>query len=123
MVKQIIELLKKFRKDEIVLGDMPLIRSRVQEIYDLLKSVKELELFPELNKETKVENEIVEQKEETSIFDIVSKTKKLHLFYLQPILNEFIDTKENDIKNLIKEIFKEMNDILGIPKLDEEKKA
>ena len=117
LISKIIEILKKFREDEIKSGDMPLTRVRIQEIIDLLKNAKELEMFPNFNIiDSNEKNEI--KKEEMTVFDVVSKTKKIHLFYLQPILTDFIDTKEKDIKNLVKDIFIEINNIMGMPKLN-----
>lgn len=48
---------------------------------------------------------------------MASKSKKIHLFYLQPILNDFIDTKEKEVKNLVKEIFKEITNVIAMPEL------
>jgi len=39
------------------------------------------------------------------------------LFYLQPILNDFIDTKEKEKKNLVKDIFKEITNVIAMIKL------
>ena len=116
LISKIIEILKKFREDEIKSGDMPLSRVRIQEIVDLLKNAKELEIFPNFNSIDS--DEKYEIKKEMTVFDVVSKTKKIHLFYLQPILTDFIDTKEKDIKNLVKEIFQEINRIMGMPELN-----
>ena len=96
--------------------------TRTKEIIILLQNIKKLEVFPnnnfiESNEEEKENNK--ENKEEITIFGIISKTKKIHLFYLQPILNDFINTKENDIRNLIREIFQEITNIIGMPKLSD----
>ena len=116
VIQKIIEILKKFREDEIKSGDMPLNRIRIKEIVDLLNNLKDLEIFPNIHL---VEDKNIKYKkdEEKTVFDVLSKTKKIHLFYLQPILNDFIDTKEKDIKKAVKEIFQNIIDILGIPKL------
>ena len=115
LIQKIIEIFKKFREDEIKSGDMPLSRKRTKEIVDLLIKIKDFEMFPNINIIEKEEQQ--EKKEEITIFDIISKNKKIHLFYVQPILNDFIDTKEKEIKNLIKEIFKEITNIIGMPNL------
>jgi hypothetical protein len=117
LIQKIIEILKKFREDEIKSGEEPLSRERYVEIINLLQNVKNLEIYPDFNIIEKNEKE-EKNKKEVTVFDIVSKTKKLHLFYIQPILNDFIDTKDKDIKNLVKEIFTDITDILGIPKLE-----
>ena len=108
--------MKKFREDEIKSGDMPLSRGRIKEIVNLLENVKNLEIFPNINMLEKDEKE-EEKKEDINVFDVIRKTKKIHLFYIQPVLNDFIDTKEKDIKNLVKDIFIEITNIIGMPKL------
>ena len=118
LIQKIIEILKKFREDEIKSGDMPLNRKRIKEIVDLLKNIKNFEMFPNINKIEHDDNQ-QEKNEEKTVFDIISKTKKIHLFYIQPILNDFIDTKEKEIKNLVKEIFQEITNIIGMPKLND----
>ena len=118
LIQKIIEIFKKFREDEMKSGDMPLSLNRIKDIVYLLKKIKDFEMFPNINKiEKEEQKEKKEEKEEITIFDIISKSKKIHLFYLQPILNDYIDTKEKDIKNLVKEIFKDITNIIGMPKL------
>ena len=116
VIQKIIEILKKFREDEIRSGGMPLSRIRIKEIVDLLNNIKEMEIFPDINLIEDYEIK-KEKQEDKTIFDILSKTKKIHLFYLQPILNDFIDIKEEDIRKVVKEIFQKISDILQIPKL------
>jgi hypothetical protein len=115
LIQKTIEILKQFREDEIKSGDMPLSRGRYQEIKILLENVKNLEVYPDINKIEK--NEKNEEKKELTMFDLASKTKKVHLFYIQPILNDFINTKDQDIKNLVKDIFQDITTIIGIPNL------
>ena len=115
LIQKTIEILKQFREDEIKSGDMPLSRGRYQEIIILLENVKNLEVYPDINKIEKNEKE--EEKKEVTMFDLASKTKKVHLFYIQPILNDFINTKDQDIKNLVKDIFQDITTIIGIPNL------
>ena len=116
VIQKIIEILKKFREDEIRSGGMPLSRIRIKEIVDLLNNIKEMEILLDINL---IEDDEVkkEKQEDNTIFNILSKTKKIHLFYLQPILNDFIDIKEEDIRKVVKEIFQKISDILQIPKL------
>jgi hypothetical protein len=116
LIQKIIEILKKYREDEKKSGGMPLNRRRIQEIISLLKNVKEFEVFPNFN--ISEDNKIKEKKfEEINIYDIISKNKKIHLFYIQPILNDFIYSKEDSIKSLIREIFDEIIKIINMPKL------
>ena len=91
---------------------MPLSRGRYQEIKILLENVKNLEVYPDINKIEKNE-----EKKELTMFDLASETKKVHLFYIQPILNDFINTKDQNIKNLVKDIFQDITTIIGIPNL------
>jgi hypothetical protein len=76
--------------------------------------LKNLEIFPnylnydddpEFNKYT-LEN--------INIMDLVMKNKKSHLFQLLPLLSEFITSKENDIKLIVKDIFRLINNEIGI---------
>ncbi len=48
------------------------------------------------------------------MMDIIIKNKKSHLFQLLPLLSDFITTKENEIKLIIKEIFKIITNEIGI---------
>ena len=115
-IQKINDIFKKFREDEIKSGDMPLSRLRIKEIVNLMENVKNLEIFPDINLIEENENKENEKKEIT-VFDVLSKTKKIHLFYLQPILIDFIDTKEKEIKQSVKEIFQIINEVMGMPKL------
>ena len=95
---------------------MPLNRGRIIEIISLLTNVKELEVYPDFNVSEK--DEIHNNKNEFMIMnDMIMKSKKIHLFYIQPILNDFIYSKENSIKGLVKDIFNEIANIIRLPKL------
>ncbi len=48
------------------------------------------------------------------MMDLVYKNKKSHLFQLLPLLSEFITSKENDIKMIVKDIFRLINSEIGI---------
>jgi len=117
LIQKMIELLKKFREDEIKLGDMPLNRVRIQEVVMLLQKVKTLEVFPNIDVFDEDKDIKKDNNENITFFDVASKSKKIHLFYLQPILNDFIDTKEKEVKNLVKEIFNEITNVIAMPKL------
>ena len=116
LIKKIIAILKKFREDERKIGDMPLNRGRIYEIISVLNNVKDLEVYPNFNDFKKIESQII-NKEEIAIFDSISNSRKIHLFYIQPILNDFIFSKENSIKNIVKEIFNEITNTINLPKL------
>ena len=97
------------------MGDMPLNRGRIYEIISLLNNVKNLEIYPDFNELKRSETD--NKNEEITIYDAISKSKKIHLFYIQPILTDFIFSKENSVKNLVKEIFNEITNIIHLPKL------
>jgi hypothetical protein len=48
------------------------------------------------------------------MMDLIIKNKKSHLLQLLPLLSDFITTKENDVKLIIKEIFKIISNEIGI---------
>ena len=116
LIQKIIEILKQYREDEKKIGDMPLNRGRIYEIISILNNIKDLEIYPDFACLEK--NEIKNGKsEEITKFNTISKSKKIHLFYIQPVLNDFIFSKENSIKSLVKEIFNEITKIINLPKL------
>ena len=106
LLKRSIEIIKKYIDDEIKSGAMPLSRNRIEEIKYILEELKNLEIFPD--------SEINESKEINNFTEAIAKSKKGHLFVLHNILSEFITTKENDIKMLIKQIFKIISLEMGI---------
>ena len=55
-----------------------------------------------INNNNSIENKNINN---ITILDVISKSKKIHLFFLQPILSDFILTKEKEIKILIRDIF------------------
>ena len=116
LIKKTIDILKKYREDENKSGDMPLNRGRIFEITSLLNNVKELEIYPNFNNIEKngFQNKI---EEEHIINEKITKSKKIHLFYIQPKLNDFIYCKENLIKSFVKDIFNEIANIINLPKL------
>jgi hypothetical protein len=81
-----------------------------------LNNVKELEIFPHFY-ELKTAKFKKEEEKEINTLNIISENKKIHLFYIQPILNDFIFCKENSIKSLVKDIFNEFANIINLPKL------
>ena len=118
LIQKLIEILKNYREYEKKLNEIPMNPDRVKEIVEMLDNIKNLELFPNIN-QIEPEEEVEVIKKEISIFDLLSKTKKIHLFYLQPILNEFVYTNEKKIKNKIKVIFDELNKILNVPNIND----
>ena len=94
---------------------MPLNRIRINEIISVLNNVKNFETYPNFNDLNKIGSQ--KENEDGKIFDSISKSRKIHLFYIQPILNDFIFSKENSIKNIVKQIFNEITNIIDLPKL------
>ena len=116
LIKRCKEILKKFLADEIKSGSMPLSRSRLEDIKYVLDKLKKLEIYPEYNKidEMGGSNKNVKYENENEIMNYILKKKKSHLISLLPLLSEFITTKENEIKILVKDIFKIISSELGI---------
>ena len=106
LLKRSIEIIKKYIDDEIKSGAMPLSRNRIEEVKYILEELKNLEIFPD--------SEIYENKVTNNFSEAIAKSKKGHLFVLHYILSEFITTKENDIKMLIKQIFKIISFEMGL---------
>lgn len=115
LIKRCKEILKKFLADEIKSGSMPLSRSRLEDIKYVLDKLKKLEIYPEYNKIDEMSgNKEVQYEKEHEIMNFILKKKKSHLISLLPLLSEFITTKENEIKILVKDIFKIISSELGI---------
>ena len=118
LIKRCKEILKKFLADEIKSGSMPLSRSRLEDIKYVLDKLKKLEIYPDYNKiedmNEEKEDKIEENDEQQEIMEYILKKKKSHLISLLPLLSEFITTKENEIKILVKDIFKIISSELGI---------
>ena len=111
LIKRCKEMLKKFLDDEIKSGSMPLSRARLADIRFILERLKDLEVYPNYHILGE-ENEEMEEKK--NIMEFILMKKKSHLISLLPLLSEFITTKENDIKILVKDIFKIISNELGI---------
>ena len=117
LIKRCKEILKKFLADEIKSGSMPLSRSRLEDIKYVLDKLKKLEIYPDYNKieDIRGKKEVkMEENEQQEIMGFILKKKKSHLISLLPLLSEFITTKENEIKILVKDIFKIISSELGI---------
>ena len=106
LLKRSKDIMKKYIDDEIKSGAMPLSRNRTEEIKFILDELKNLKIFPGCENEEK--NEI------TDFSEAIKKSYKGHLFILHKIFSEFITTKENDIKMLIKKIFKIISTEMGV---------
>ena len=67
-----------------------------------------------INNDNNIENKNINN---VTILDVISKSKKIHLFFLQPILSDFILTKEKEIKILIRDIFQEISKCIGLSEI------
>ena len=105
LLKRCKDTMKKYLDDEIKSGAMPLSRNRIEEIKFILEHLKNLEIFPYSN--------FNEKNNLNNFTDSINKSNKGHLFVLHNILSEFITTKENDIKILVKDIFKIISHEMG----------
>ena len=113
LIKRCKETLKKFLDDEIKSGSMPLSRSRLEDIKFVLEKLKVLEVYPDyIYVDEKDLNE--KKNKEKDMMDFILLKKKSHLISLLPLLSEFITTKENEIKILVKQIFRIISEELGI---------
>ena len=106
LLKRCRDIMKKYIDDEIKSGAMPLSRNRTEEIKFILDELKNLEIFPG--------SECEEKKNDNNFSEAIGKSKKGHLFILLNILSEFITTKENEIKMLVKQIFKIISFEMGV---------
>jgi len=93
------EVLQKFILDDKKGGGMPIARERLAEVSFILSYLKNLELHPEIE-EDKISN--------------VATGKKRHILKLFPLLCDCITTRENEIKQLLREIFHTAAKELGL---------
>lgn len=73
----------------------------MEEIKFVLEKLKGLEVEPVKSEGDSLENQL-------------KRNKKYHLFYLMPLLTEFVTTNEKEVKIIIKEIFKIISNEIGI---------
>ena len=84
----------------------------MEDIKYVLEKLKNLEIYANyLNFE---EDPNFSTGEKVTMMDLIIKNKKSHLFHLLPLLSDFITTKENDIKMIIKDIFKIISGEIGV---------
>jgi hypothetical protein len=87
----------------------------LEDIKYVLEKLKNLEVYPNyLNYDEDPNYLKNEDINNINIIDLIMRNRKSHLFHLLPLLSDFITTKENDIKMIIKEIFKLISCEIGI---------
>ncbi len=79
-----------------------------------MEKLKNLEIYPNYLNYEDDPNFNKYTVENISMMDLIMKNKKSHLFQLLPLLSEFITSKENDIKLIVKDIFRMINNEIGI---------
>lgn len=90
-------------------------RSRIEDIKFVLEKLKELEIHPSyLEYDEYDECSDVPCHFAPPIKDHIMKSNKSHLFQLLPLLSEFITSKENDLKIIIKEILRMISIEMGV---------
>lgn len=107
LLKRCKEILKTFYDDELKQGSMPLVRSRIDDMKYVLENLKNLEVYSNYHLVDESSNK--KSPDEVSIFDTIMRSRKSHLFNLMPFFSEFILCKDQDIKILVKDIFKQIN--------------
>ena len=80
-----------------------------------MEKLKNLEIHP--NYTNFEEDPNFAMNDNITMMDLIIKNKKSFLFNLLPLLSDFITTKENDIKLIIKDIFKIISGEIGVNKL------
>ena len=112
LIKRCKEILKKYMEDEIKSGSMPLSRSRLEDCKFVLEKLKDLEIFPNDENEDNIKENNNNNNDDIKV--LINKKRKSHLINLLPLLSDFITTKENEIKIIVKEMFKIIAEQLGI---------
>ena len=79
---------------------MPLVRNILEEVKFILKKLIELDVFPNF---TTIDRE--PQFEQNTDQAAAMDTNIVHLFMFHNLFTDFIETKENEIKVLIKKAF------------------
>jgi hypothetical protein len=79
-----------------------------------LEKLKNLEIYPNYLNYDDDPNFNKYTLENISMMDLILKNRKSHLFQLLPLLSEFITSKESDIKFIVKDIFRLINNEMGI---------
>lgn len=100
------EILKSYFDDELNYGSMPLQKSRIEDVKYVLENLKNLEVYPNYHIVEEEDPKNKKLNEEPEMYDVIMKNRKSPLFTLLPFFSEFITTKNEEIKLIIKDIFK-----------------
>ena len=111
LLKRCKEIFKVYFDEEMKQGIMPLNMSRKEDLKYVLESLISLDVYPNyhLVEESEIQVYTNKSSEEITIHDAIMRSKKSHLFTLMPFFSEFISCKDNEIKSIVKDIFKLIN--------------
>jgi hypothetical protein len=110
------ETLKKFLYDEMKSGTIMMSQQRAEEVVFIIEKLRKLEVYPNLLNEIvedklppnagKIQEEAFEKQSEAR--NECLKSTKGHLFLLVPLFAEFITSKEEMVKESLKDVFVEI---------------
>lgn len=107
LIRKCREILKKYVDDENKSGLMPLSRNRVEDVKFVLENLKTLDIIS--NTSESDDPEVITNLDLASnnyFQNAVVLSRKAHLFNLIHTFSDLVMTKENDIRLIVKEIFK-----------------
>ncbi|CAI2383397.1 unnamed protein product [Moneuplotes crassus] len=104
------ETLSKFLYDEMKSGSIMMSQQRAEEVVFIMEKLKELEIYPNLLNEIVIDNSkapTLTEEQMRARNETLGSTKG-HLYLLIPLFSEFITSREDMIKDMLKEIFMEI---------------
>ncbi len=107
MIKKCREILKKYIDDENRSGSIPLSRNRIEDVKFVLENLKALEIISSASESD--DPEVITNMDLASnnyFQNAVANSKRAHLFNLIHTFSDLVMTKENEIRLIVKEIFK-----------------
>ena len=114
LIKKCRDILKKFIDDENKSGVIPMTRARIEDVKFVLDKLKTHEIHSRLPENDDPEIIINMDINSNNYFqNAVTASRKSHLFNLIRIFSDFVTTKDNEIRLIIKEIFKIISNEIG----------
>ena len=107
LIKKCREILKKYIEDEMKSGSIPLTRTRVEDIKFVLEMLKNHEIYTSIIESD--DPEVISNMDIGSnnyFQNAVASSRKAHLFNLIHTFSDMVMTKENEIRLIVKDIFK-----------------
>lgn len=112
------DTLQKFLYDEMRAGSIMMSQQRAEEVVFIMEKLMELEVYPdllnEIIQEDKKAKKPIFNEEQLDERNAILKTTKGHLYLFIPLFTEFITSKEDMIKDALKNIFMEIASSKGI---------